>query len=151
MRKTLCTCTLLLSFIAAPSVLIAQDAADAAQLRAAVLRALRDDSPPVPHVLVFQNAEEADVATRVGALLRIPVALVEGARPATPIGGDTVAVRIRISELTSTSAIATIDSWGRASHRSKHGPTVWFVRQQADVVRVDGLWTVRKIRTLMES
>ena len=143
-------CALLLLGLT-PTVLSAQDAADAAQLRAVAVQAVRDGAPPVPYVLVFRKAEEADVIARVGTLLRLPVKQIATDRSVSFAGGDTVAISIQIERMTATSATAMIDSWGKVMCPSKLGPTEWFVRQKADIVRKNGAWTIMKLTTLLES
>jgi hypothetical protein len=128
-----------------------QALADSVQVHALVVRAIRDDGLKTPMVLTYEDVAEAGAAQRIGALTGIPVRRWTFApHPSLP-GGDTIAVRVKSTFTGASSALVTVDSWGRISKPSKRGPTSWFVRRQADLVRQGEVWTLRKLTTLMES
>jgi hypothetical protein len=142
---------LIVCLLVKPVHVSGQALADSVQLQALVVRAIRNDETKTPMVLVYENVAETGVTQQVGALTGIPVRRWSFApHPALP-SGDTIAVRVKTTFTGASSAIVTVDSWGRISRPSKRGPTSWFVRKQADVARQGDTWTLRKLTTLMES
>ena len=129
----------------------AQNVAESAQLRAAILRGIRDDAPPAPLLFIYDIDKESGVGQQVSAIANIPARGRSASERVLVPGGDTVAVRVTVDALGEATAVATIDLWGTVRRPSAKGPTSWFVRRRADLVRQRGAWVLQKLTTVMES
>lgn len=129
----------------------AQEPLDAVKVQAAVVRAVRASAPPVPYLLVHDAGTDASLTQRVGMLVGLGVRAISDSRTTTVVGGDTVAMRIRVDSLSASKAFVTVETSGRLSYTSAYGPKVWFERQCAELVRESGVWVVRRLRTMFVS
>jgi len=131
-----------------PSLAVAQRASSDAQLRVAIIEALRQDAPPVPFILI-EEASSDSLTRQAGALLNIPVRRWKLLKPAPP--ADTVAVRITVDTISPQSALATVVRSGSLRTPKAGGLTSWFVINRVELTRVKGRWVVTKLSTAMES
>jgi hypothetical protein len=144
-------CFLLLAALVIPVALSAQADAESVRLRTAIVRALRDDAPPTPLLLVYSADSDAATVARVGVQLGIASRRVAGDLPVKVFGGDTVAIRVTITDKSDSTASAMVDLWGALLRPSSKGPTSWFSRRRATIVKRDGGWVVTRLTTMMES
>lgn len=127
-----------------------QDPVEAAQLRAALIRAVREDAPATPIVLFYVGSSDTAITRRAGVLANVPVRRLQDTRDgASATRGDTTGVRIQVDSINGSKAVVTVFTWGAMRKPLPNHPTGWFEVKRAELALEAGRWVVKKFETTM--